>query len=128
MHIVSWNINGIRAALKKGFLDYLENEHPDILGVQEVRADLDAVPPEVQPPPGYQAYFSPAEKKGYSGVGLFTKTAPQKIWTDLGISEFDREGRLIAADFGDFILYNINNFFIFFIIKFFQKRNEVIIR
>ncbi|MBR57638.1 MAG: exodeoxyribonuclease III [Myxococcales bacterium] len=107
MRIVSWNVNGLRSALKKGFLDYLSTDSPDILGLQEVRALPDQLPTDIVDPSGYHAFYQPAEKKGYSGVALFCREKPKHTWTDLGVSEFDREGRIIAAEFDDFVILNI---------------------
>ena len=107
MRIISWNINGIRAAYRKGFLDFLTAEQPEILGIQELRATPEDLPQDLKEPPGYHSLFNPAERKGYSGVALYSRTPPIKTWTDLGVPEFDREGRVIAADFGRFILYNV---------------------
>lgn len=107
MRIISWNINGIRACLKKGFREYLEQEEWDVLGMQEVRALPEQMPEDIASPPHYKAIYKAAEKKGYSGVGLFSRQEVGKHWTLLGIDEFDREGRVIAADFSDFILFNV---------------------
>jgi len=107
MRIVSWNINGLRAAYRKGFLDYLTAEQPEILGIQELRATPEDLPAELRAPLGYHTLFNSAEKKGYSGVALYSRMAPIETWTGLGIPEFDREGRIIGADFGRFVLYNV---------------------
>ncbi len=107
MKIISWNVNGIRSAHKKGFLNFLDTQSPDILGIQEVRAEEEVLPDELRSPDGYSTVFSAAEKKGYSGVAIFSRTKPIRTWTSLGAEEFDREGRVLAADFEDFILYNV---------------------
>ncbi len=107
MRIVSWNVNGLRSALKKGFLDYLDAQRPDILGLQEVRALPEQLPEDVVAPAGYHAFFQPAEKKGYSGVALFTRKKPNRTWSELGVSDFDREGRILAVELDDFVLLNI---------------------
>jgi len=78
IRILSWNVNGIRAAHKKGFLDWFLNEKPDILCVQETKAHEEQVPDAIKDIKGYRTFFSWAEKKGYSGVGLFTKEEPKK--------------------------------------------------
>jgi exodeoxyribonuclease-3 len=107
LRIISWNINGIRACIKKGFRDYLENEDWDILGMQEVRALPEQMPEDFVNPPTHQAIYRAAEKKGYSGVGLFSKPTVKEYWFDLGEEEFDREGRVIAADYTEFVLFNV---------------------
>ena len=107
MRILSWNINGIRACLRKGFRDFLDQEEWDILGMQEVRALPEQMPEDIAQPTDYQALYQAAEKKGYSGVGLYSKRPISSHWTDLGEEDFDREGRVVAADYGDFILYNV---------------------
>ena len=77
--ILSWNVNGIRAALKKGFLEWFAREDPDILCIQETKASPGQLTTELLDVPGYQAYFSSAERKGYSGVALYTKQQPTKV-------------------------------------------------
>lgn len=107
MRILSWNVNGLRAVYSKGFLDWLRHEQPAILCVQETKASEEQIPKELKNVEGYYAYYSSAEKKGYSGVGLFTKSEPDVISKDLGIDRFDAEGRVIMADYGKFILFNV---------------------
>lgn len=108
MKLSSWNINGIRASVKKdqGILSYLRDGAPDVLGVQEVKADMSQIPSMLLEMPGYRTYFNTGEVKGYSGVGLLCKHEPLHIETSLGVPEFDREGRFIAADFGSFVMAN----------------------
>ena len=101
--LASWNVNGLRAAHRKGFLDWLGEMQPDILGIQETKCHPDQLTPELRQPPGYFTYWASAEKKGYSGVALFSKKEPITVQTGLGIPEFDREGRTIVADYGDFV-------------------------
>ena len=98
--IVSWNVNGLRACVKKGFLDCLETSGADLVGIQELRAMPDQLPPEARRPPGWHAYFSPAERKGYSGVAIYSRQAATRIETMLGIDDYDVEGRVIIAHFG----------------------------
>jgi exodeoxyribonuclease-3 len=107
MQIVSWNVNGIRSLAKKGFSEWLKDSMPDILALQEVRALEEQIPAEVLDFPEYKRYWSSAEKKGYSGVGVYTKEEPLEVIRDLGIEEFDREGRMLLLVFADFVLYNI---------------------
>lgn len=108
MKIISWNVNGIRAVHKKGFLQWLEDEHPDILGLQETKADAHQLPDELRAPKGYYTYFASSKgRKGYSGVALYTKKEPQKIEYGIGIKKFDDEGRILEAHFDNFILLNV---------------------
>lgn len=107
MKLLSWNVNGIRAAHRKGFLDWLSEESPDILGVQEIKAQEDQLPKKLLNPDGYHAYWNPAERKGYSGVAIFSKTKANKIVTDFGGSILEQEGRTIQAHFDDFVLLNV---------------------
>ena len=104
MKLYSWNVNGIRAAVRKGFLDWLAAEQPDIVCVQETKAWPEQLSEEIRNPNGYRAYWAGGERKGYSGVGLITKAAPLDVQFGLGLPEFDREGRTIVADYGGFVL------------------------
>jgi exodeoxyribonuclease-3 len=103
MKFYSWNVNGIRAAQKKGLLEWFHKESPDILGVQETKAHPDQLDPELAAPAGYYTYWASAEKKGYSGVGLFSKVEPNDVKIGLNISEYDSEGRTIVAEYDDFV-------------------------
>jgi exodeoxyribonuclease-3 len=107
IRIISWNVNGIRAAHKKGFLDWFNEEKPDILCIQETKARKEQLPAELLETNGYYNYFTSAEKKGYSGVALYTNKEPVDIKCGFGIEKFDSEGRTQIADFGDFVLFNI---------------------
>ena len=100
MRIVSWNVNGLRACAKKGFLDFLEASQADVVCLQEVRAFEEQLPETVRAPAGWHAAFSPAERPGYSGVAIYSREQPTRIETTLGIDEYDIEGRLIIAHFG----------------------------
>ncbi len=102
--LYAWNVNGIRAAQKKGFLDWLYQTSPDILGVQETKAHPDQLDPELRNPDGYHTYWASAERKGYSGVALFSKQEPTSVQLGLGIDEYDVEGRTIVAEYDDFVL------------------------
>ncbi|MDE2748973.1 MAG: exodeoxyribonuclease III [Chloroflexota bacterium] len=104
MKLYSWNVNGIRAAQRKGFLDWLHAEQPDVLAIQETKAHPEQLDAELRQPEGYHSWWVSAEKKGYSGVALFSKTEPNEVKDGLGIKKFDSEGRTIIADFGDFTL------------------------
>ena len=108
MRIVSWNVNGLRAAHKKGFLPWLAAERADVVGVQEVRALEAQLPEEVRSPEGWKStHFVAAEcRLGYSGVGLFMRKAPDDVETRLGVKEMDAEGRLQVARFGRLTVVN----------------------
>ena len=103
--LISWNVNGLRAALRKGFLDYLAKENPHILCVQESRCEPNDV--EQLWPARYTTHWNTAEKKGYSGTVLFTKTRPLAVTRGLGKAEHDREGRVLTAEFEAFFLVNV---------------------
>ncbi len=105
--ILSWNVNGIRAAYKKGILDWFKKANPDILCLQETKAHPEQLTNELLNVNGYSAYFSSAEKKGYSGVVTYTKEEPINIENGIGIKKFDNEGRFIITEFKEFILFNI---------------------
>lgn len=105
MKIYSWNVNGIRAAEKKGFIDWMESENPDIICIQETKAHEEQLSDELKNINGYNSYFESAERKGYSGVAIYTKHEPKTI-TNLGIEEYDNEGRVIIAEFDEFFLIN----------------------
>ncbi|MCP3850557.1 MAG: exodeoxyribonuclease III [Gammaproteobacteria bacterium] len=101
MKIVSANLNGIRAAAKKGFFDWMLKESPDVVCIQETKAQIDQLDADVFSPPGYFRYFFDAHKKGYSGTAIYSKKEPDAITTGLGWEVADTEGRYIQADFGD---------------------------
>ncbi|MDD3263491.1 MAG: exodeoxyribonuclease III [Candidatus Nanoarchaeia archaeon] len=103
--IHSWNVNGIRAVLKKDFLDYIKEENPDILCIQEIKAQEDTIPNEIKEL-GYYKDYSFAKKKGYSGVMILSKEKPISISKEIGIKEFDDEGRYILFEFKDFYMIN----------------------
>lgn len=105
--LLSWNVNGIRSAHKKGFVDWLLAESPDILCIQETKAQLDSLPGDLIEPDGYTSYWRSAERKGYSGVAVYTKQKPIAVEVDMGIERFDVEGRFIRLDFPEFTLFNI---------------------
>ena len=102
MKLISYNVNGIRAAMNKGFLDWLAKESPDVIGLQEIKALETDVELRVFQDLGYQVYWYPAVKKGYSGVAILTKVAPKFVHYGMGISAYDNEGRMIRADFDGF--------------------------
>jgi exodeoxyribonuclease III len=104
MKFISWNVNGLRAVLRKNFLDYLAAERPDVLCLQETKASPDQVEPVW--PAAYSAFWNSAEKKGYSGTALFCQAPPLRVTPGIGQGEHDREGRVLTAEFGDFFLVN----------------------
>lgn len=104
MQLYSWNVNGIRAAEKKGFLDWIAATDPDILCVQETKAHPDQLSDALKTPEGYHTYWASAEKKGYSGVALYSKVEPNNVTIGFDIEEFDNEGRTIIAEYDDFVL------------------------
>jgi exodeoxyribonuclease-3 len=108
MKIISYNVNGIRAAITKGFLDWLQQANPDIICLQEIKATEDQIPTEIITAAGYpfQYYFS-AQKKGYSGVAILSKTKPKNVVFGTGIPEMDFEGRNLRADFDDFSVMSL---------------------
>jgi exodeoxyribonuclease-3 len=104
MKLYSWNVNGIRAAQKKGFLDWLQTTQPDILGVQETKASPDQLDEALLKPEGYHTYWATSTvRKGYSGVALYTRKEPNDVKIGLGIEEYDQEGRTIIAEYDDFV-------------------------
>jgi len=105
MKLVSWNVNGLRAVLRKNFLDYLEAEKPDVLCLQETKCSPDDV--EQLWPAAYTTYWNTAQKKGYAGAAIFTRTRPIKVTTGIGIDRHDHEGRVLSAEFTDFFLVNV---------------------
>lgn len=107
MRVISWNVNGIRAVHRKGFLEWFAAESPDILCIQETKATEPQLSAELTSVPGYSAYFSAPDRKGYSGVALYTKHHPESVTYGFGVDKFDNEGRTIIADFGAFVLFDI---------------------
>jgi exodeoxyribonuclease-3 len=102
--IISYNVNGLRAAAVKGFFEWLRKENPDIICIQETKMQEGQLDTKVFDFLGYKHFWHYAEKKGYSGVALFTKLVPDQIKYGCGISKYDTEGRLIRADFGNITL------------------------
>jgi len=106
--ILSWNVNGIRAVIKKGFLEWLDREKPDILCIQETKAHRDQAGKEVTDHKKYHSFWhSATSKKGYSGVATFTKEEPIHVDVGFGIEKFDCEGRVVMTEFKSFILFNV---------------------
>ncbi|MBW1883068.1 MAG: exodeoxyribonuclease III [Deltaproteobacteria bacterium] len=104
--VYSWNINGIRAATKKGLAEWIRRGNAEIIGLQEVRAEIEAIPPEIRALDDYHQNFVPARRKGYSGVGLLSRRQPDRTDTSLGEERFDAEGRLQIARFGRLVIAN----------------------
>lgn len=100
VRVVSWNVNGLRACARKGFVEFLESSRADVVGLQEVRAFPDQLDPAVRAPDGWHAYFAPAQRAGYSGVALYARQPPDSVDASLGDARFDDEGRFIVARFG----------------------------
>ena len=102
MKLISWNVNGLRACVQKGFLDYFKSANADIFCIQETKLQEGQI--QLDDLEGYSQYWNYAEKKGYSGVAMFTKTQPISVSYGMGIDEYDTEGRLITAEFADFYI------------------------
>jgi exodeoxyribonuclease-3 len=107
MKIVTYNVNGIRAAMSKGLIDWISQVSPDVLCVQEIKANPDQVGVFEFEELGYHHYWYPAQKKGYSGVAIFTKQKPKHIEYGCGIKEYDDEGRILRIDFEEFSVMSV---------------------
>ncbi len=103
LKLYSWNVNGIRAAHKRGLLDWIAEVQPDILCLQETKASPAQLDPLLLTPPGYTSYWAHSVRPGYSGVAVYTKIEPQQVQIGLGIPEFDAEGRTVIAEYADFV-------------------------
>ncbi len=101
MRIISYNLNGIRAAISKGLLDWLSTANPDVLCIQESKAQPEQIDTDTFQRLGYHAYIHSAQKRGYSGVGIFSKQTADRVVVGMGIERYDAEGRVLRADFGD---------------------------
>ena len=104
MKLISWNVNGIRACLNKGFEEFFKQINADIFCIQETKCQIDQVDLKFD---GYFSYWNSAEKKGYSGTAIFTKKKPKSVAYGIGIEEHDKEGRVITLEFEDFYMVNI---------------------
>lgn len=104
MKLISWNVNGLRACMNKGFKDFMDSVDADIFCVQETKMQREQATFVFD---GYEEYWNSAEKKGYSGTAVFSKTKPLSVSYGLGIEEHDKEGRVITAEFQDFYLVNV---------------------
>ncbi len=101
LRVITINLNGIRSAERKGFFAWMSNQDPDIVCLQELKAQRPDLSEEMLAPPGYHGFFHCAEKRGYSGVGIYSRRAPDRVVEGLGNAEFDAEGRYLQADFGN---------------------------
>jgi len=107
VQIWSWNVNGLRAVIKKDFITTIKREDIDIIGLQETKLQEHQIPAELEELDNYHKYWSHAERKGYSGTVLFSKKEPISFDTTFGVEEFDTEGRINIAEYEQFILFNI---------------------
>lgn len=107
MKLISWNVNGIRASVGKGFFDIVKQFDADFFCIQETKAQDDQVTTALEPLSGYHLYSNSAEKKGYSGVAILTKQKPLSVTPDIGIPEHDIEGRVLTLEFDSFFLVNV---------------------
>lgn len=107
MRIISYNVNGIRSAMSKGLVQWIESAQPDVLCLQELKANPEQVDMKALEDQGYHHYWYPAQKKGYSGVAIFTKVKPENVEYGCGIKEYDDEGRIIRADFKDVSIMSV---------------------
>lgn len=105
--IISYNVNGIRAALRKGLIDWLKEVNPDIVCLQELKAQNEQIPVFDFVEAGYINFWFPAKRKGYSGVAILTKTEPDKMVYGMGIEKYDDEGRFLRADYGDISVVSV---------------------
>ena len=106
MKLISWNVNGIRAAWKKGLPEFVAAENPDVLCLQETKIQVEQLTPELTDLPGYRSHWSMAEKKGYSGVATYTRPEPLAVATNFGSPALDTEGRVLHVEYPDFHLFN----------------------
>ena len=104
MKLISWNVNGIRACMGKGFMDFFLKADADIFCIQETKCQEGQIDQDF---PGYYQYWNYADKKGYSGTAVFTKIKPLSVTYGMGIDEFDHEGRVITAEFENFFLITV---------------------
>jgi exodeoxyribonuclease-3 len=105
--VITLNLNGIRSAAKKGFYEWMAQQHADVVCLQEIKAQEQDLQQAIFAPAGYHGYFHYAEKKGYSGVGIYTKEEPKQVSKGLGWPEADKEGRYVEADFGDLCIASL---------------------
>ena len=106
MKLVSWNVNGLRSA-ESAVLELVAKEDPDVILLQEIRADPEQLPAGLRSLSDYRSFFSPAQKKGYAGVAVYSKKEPLRVENEIGLSRFDHEGRILKLFFPDFVLMNV---------------------
>lgn len=104
--LLCWNVNGLRAVMKKNFMEWFQAQQADVVCLQETKLQQDQIPAQLVKPDGYYAYYDFAERKGYSGVALFSRREPLSIGNSIG-EKFEGEGRIIIAEYPEFLLYNI---------------------
>jgi exodeoxyribonuclease-3 len=107
MKIITYNVNGLRAAITKGFTEWLTQENPDVICLQETKLQPEQFPAEAFTRLGYYAYLFSAQKKGYSGVAIFTRQKPDHVEIGMGIEAYDHEGRFLRADYGDLSIVSV---------------------
>ncbi|KAA6319719.1 Exodeoxyribonuclease [termite gut metagenome] len=107
MKIITYNVNGLRAAVTKGFPEWLEQESPDVICIQETKLQPEQCPTEIFEALGYKTYLYSAQKKGYSGVAILTKQEPDHITYGMGMNLYDNEGRFLRADYGDISVVSV---------------------
>ncbi|MGE0528121.1 MAG: exodeoxyribonuclease III [Bdellovibrionales bacterium] len=107
MNIITWNVNGIRSIVQKGFFEFWDREQPEILCVQETKAHPDQIEDEGATRAGWMSYWAAAQRPGYSGTATFCRRTPRGVEYGFGIPKFDAEGRVVVTDFEDFVLYNV---------------------
>lgn len=107
MRIINFNANGIRSAARKGFFQWLDHQNADVVCIQETKAQIHQLDDEIFHPRGYECFYFDAQKKGYSGVALYSKKPPEQVIMGMGIEEFDAEGRYIEARYGDLSVISV---------------------
>lgn len=107
MKIITYNVNGIRSAMSKGWLDWVKIVNPDIICLQELKAQAEQLPLVEFEEAGYKCYYETAQKKGYSGVAILTKKTPDNVKNGIGVQKYDNEGRFIRADYGDISVISV---------------------
>ena len=107
MRLISWNVNGLRSAWTKGLEFFIRGEQPDVLCLQETKIQEQHLTPEIRGPHGYRSYWSMAERKGYSGVGVYSRHEPVAVNVQFGSPVLDVEGRVVHAELADFHLLNV---------------------
>lgn len=106
-NLISWNVNGLRAVHRKGFMDFLEAHSPDILCLQEIKAFDHQLPKEINPLNNYHSYFYSAQRPGYSGTAIYSRIKPKNILIGIGKEEHDTEGRVLTAEYDNYFLVNV---------------------